>query len=60
MTDFDLLKKEIKNAFPDEKISDKELASMAWELVDFFTMAAKAYKTEKKQKITAYFQFNTR
>lgn len=50
MTDFDLLKKEIKNAFPDEKISDKELASMAWELVDFFTMAAKAYKTSKTEK----------
>lgn len=50
MTDFDLLKKEIKNAFPDEKISDKELASMTWELVDFFTMAAKAYQTEKSKK----------
>ena len=50
MTDFDLLKKEIKKAFPGEHIPDKELASMTWELVDFFTMAAKAYKTNKTEK----------
>ncbi len=50
MTDFDLLKKEIKKAFPGEHIPDKELASMTWELVDFFTMAAKAYKTSKTEK----------
>lgn len=45
MTDFDLLKQEIQKAFPNETIPDKELSSMAWDLVDFFTMAAKAYKT---------------
>ncbi len=50
MTDFDLLKQEIQKAFPSETIPDKELASMAWELVDFFTMAAKVYKTEKSKK----------
>lgn len=50
MTDFDLLKQEIQKAFPSETIPDKELASMAWELVDFFTMAAKAYKTSKTEK----------
>lgn len=50
MTDFDLLKQEIKQAFPGEHISDKELSSMIWELVDFFTMAAKAYKTSKMEK----------
>lgn len=50
MTDFDLLKQEIQKAFPNETIPDKELSSMAWELVDFFTMAAKTYKTEKSKK----------
>ena len=50
MTDFDLLKQEIQKAFPDETIPDKELSSMAWELVDFFTIAAKTYKTEKAKK----------
>lgn len=50
MSDFDLLKQEIQKAFPDENISDKELSSMVWELVDFFTLAAKAYKTEKSGK----------
>ena len=50
MKNLDLLKQEIKNAFPNEKISDKELSSIAWELVDFFTMAAKAYKNSKTEK----------
>lgn len=50
MTDFDLLKEEIKKAFAGENIPDKELSSITWELVDFFTMAAKAYKTEKSKK----------
>ena len=50
MTDFDLFIKVIKKVFSGEHIPDKELASMTWELVDFFTMAAKAYKTNKTEK----------
>lgn len=50
MTDFDLLKKEIKKAFPGEKLSERELSSMAFELIDFFTMGAKAYKNIKAEK----------
>ena len=50
MTDFDLLKQEIQKAFTGENIPDKDLSSIAWELVDFFTVAAKAYKTVKTEK----------
>ena len=50
MADLDLLKQEIQNAFPGEKPSEQELSSMAFELIDFFIMAAKAYKTSKTEK----------
>lgn len=50
MADLDLLKQEIRNAFPGEKPSEQELSSMAFELIDFFTLGAKAYKTSKTEK----------
>ena len=49
MTDFDLLKKEIKKAFPGEHIPDKELASMTWELVDFLQWQQKPIKPAKRK-----------
>lgn len=50
MADLDLLKQEIRNAFPGEKLSERELSSMAFELIDFFTLGAKAYKNIKAEK----------
>lgn len=50
MTDFDLLKQEIQKAFPGENLSEQELSSMVFELIDFFTMAAKEYKTIEAEK----------
>ena len=48
MADLDLLKQEIQNAFPGEKLSERELSSMAFELIDFFTLGAKYIKETEK------------
>lgn len=50
MTNFELLKQEIKKAFPEDNLSYKELLILANELIDFFMLSAKSFKDVKSEK----------